>query len=286
MTDIRQNFDRFKSNLEITTLQQETVSVRQKTIREVIESKFNVLETFLTGSYIRQTMIAPLTSSDIDIFAVLSSKHYNVNGQLLLLNSLKDALRVRYPSTPKISPNGQAVTITFTDFKVDVVPAFNREGGGFLIPDSQSNTWISTNPKTHIQYKISQNAYHNGNLVPLIKMIKCWNREWGTPFTSFYLELLISKILTNITISDYPSGVRYFFDKARDLIRYKIDDPAGLGGSIGGFNSGTTISSAVALLERSYVTAVEAERLAREVNSTKAAQHWQIVFGEYFPVYL
>jgi hypothetical protein len=41
------------------------------------------------------------------------------------------------------------VTITFSDFAVDVVPAFERHWwyGGYLICDSGS--WIETNPKKH-----------------------------------------------------------------------------------------------------------------------------------------
>jgi len=284
--EIAQNFERFKSNLQITSLQQETTSARQKTVREVVEAKFNVLDTFLTGSYVRQTMIAPLKDADIDIFTVLSPDYYKQDGQLALLNALMAALKVSYPTTPRISPNGQAVTIIFTDFRADVVPAFNRQGGGYIIADSKNGKWISTNPKSHITYKTEQNSWHNGNLVPLIKMIKCWNRHSGSPFSSFYLELLISKILTGITISNYPSGVRYFFDKAREQIKYTIPDPAGLGSNVSGFNPGTNVVSAVALIQKSYDTAIEAERLTSLGFNLKAAEKWQGLFGDYFPIYV
>ena len=286
VSGIAQNFARFKSNLEITSLQTETTSNRQKDIRAAVEAKMSVLDSFLTGSYVRDTMIAPLASADIDIFTVLHSKHFVQNGQSKLLTEIKAALVLEYPRTPRISPNGQAVTITFTDFKVDVVPAFNRKGGGFLIPDSKKGKWISTDPKKHIEYKTSQNAWHKGNLVPLIKMIKCWNRNNGSLFSSFYLELLIIKILNGITISDFPSGTRFFFDKARELIKYTVTDPAGLGGYVGGFNAGTTVEKAVTLMQKSYNKAVEAERLASAGQNIEAAKKWQEIFGDFFPVYV
>src|SRR6266536_3618537 len=50
-----------------------------------------------------------------------------------------------------VSRNGQAVTITFADFEVDVVPGFYRKGGGYLIPDSVLNRWIETDPKQHVE---------------------------------------------------------------------------------------------------------------------------------------
>ena len=39
-----------------------------------------------------------------------------------MLANEKKALRRTYTETPDISPDGQAVTIRFTDFKVDVIP--------------------------------------------------------------------------------------------------------------------------------------------------------------------
>src|SRR5260221_8636467 len=134
---IAEAFEQLRSNLEITDLQEETVSTRQQNVRKALEDDFNILDSFLTGSYRRNTMIAPLKEADVDIFIVLDPRYYANGGQTKLLNSVKTALRKTYTKTPDISPDGHAVTITFTDFKVDVVPGFHRKGGGYLIPDTQ-----------------------------------------------------------------------------------------------------------------------------------------------------
>jgi tRNA nucleotidyltransferase (CCA-adding enzyme) len=136
-TTIQQSFSVLKTNLEITTLQSSTVSTRQTNVRAVVESEMAVLDTFLTGSYSRSTMIAPLKEADIDIFVVFDSKYYhNYNGQNGgqggLLDLVRRTLLKTYTSTPDISRNGQAVTIRFSDFLVDVVPGFRRNGGGYL----------------------------------------------------------------------------------------------------------------------------------------------------------
>ena len=117
-------------------------------------------------------------------------------------------LRQTYATTPRIARNGQAVTITFTDFKVDVVPAFYRQGGGFLIPDMYFQAWIATDPQDHGTYVTAADQDHAGNLVPLVKMIKAWNVSSGHPFVGFYLELLTEKVLRGVQISDFPSGAR------------------------------------------------------------------------------
>jgi len=210
---ILESFRKLKTNLEITELQQSTVSTRQQNVRKVVENELSVLDSFLTGSYSRHTMIAPLKEADIDVFVVLDPKYYEDDGQASLLDKLRKVLLKTYSKTPKISRNGQAVTITFTDFIVDVVPAFYRKGGGYLIPNSISKEWISTNPKIHVDIMTNENSKHNGDLVPIVKMIKGWNRNINHAFVSFYLELLAIKIFNGVTISDHPNGMRYFFDK-------------------------------------------------------------------------
>ena len=70
---ILESFRELKTNLEITELQQSTVSTRQQNVRNAVESELNVLDSFLTGSYSRHTMIAPLKEADIDIFIIWMS---------------------------------------------------------------------------------------------------------------------------------------------------------------------------------------------------------------------
>jgi hypothetical protein len=94
-----------------------------------------------------------------------------------LLDYVKRVLRKTYTKTPDISRNGQAVTICFNDFVVDVIPGFERLGGGYLIPNAIKYNWISTDPKQHIKIMSDRNEYHHRKLKPLIKMIKCWNRK-------------------------------------------------------------------------------------------------------------
>lgn len=282
---VNEAFKKFSENLEITVLQRSTVSTRQEQVRAAVENGMNVLDSFLTGSYCRHTMIAPLNKSDIDIFVILDPSHYSVNGQQTLLDELRKVLKKRYPDTPKISRNGQAVTITFTDFMVDVVPAFNRQGGGYLIPNANNNTWISTNPKYHVEYKSEQNAIHNGVLVPIIKNLKCWNRYNNNAFESFYLELMAIKIFNNVTISNYPSAMRYFFDKGREVIKYKIIDPAGYGGQINPLRNIQTVENAVKLFQEDYEIALKAEQFNRDSNIEAAINSWGKIFGGYFPAY-
>lgn len=288
---ITDSFMVFKSNLEITDLQQSTVSVRQKNVREAMENGLNVTNSFLTGSYSRHTMITPLNEADIDIFILLDSQyyyHYNGKngGQAALLDLAKRTLKKTYPNTPDISRNGQAVTIQFTDFNVDVIPAFSREGGGYLIPNSIGQSWLVTDPRRHVEIMSAANQSHNGDIVPLIKMIKRWNREINSYFRSFHLEVITLQILDGITISNFPSGARYFFDKGRAYVKKKTPDPAGYGGDVGSYlNSNEKIGNAASRFNTAYTRAVKAEDYASRGNVTEAINMWRLIFGNHFPTY-
>jgi hypothetical protein len=291
-TTIDQSFVRFKQNLEISGLQGQTVSIRQTNVRQAVESGLTVLDSFLTGSYQRSTMIGPLKEADIDVFIVLNPSYFHQydggknNGQAGLLDLVKRVLLKTYTSTPDISRNGQAVTIRFTDFVVDVVPGFNRKDGGYLIPNALTRTWISTDPKKHVELVTAANAAHNNDFVPLVKMIKAWNKTIGKPFRSFHLEVLALEILNRVAISDFPSGVRFYFDKGRARIAEQNPDPAGYGGDVGGYiNSQEAVREAAARFQLAYDRAIKAEDYARRGLVREAVEMWRKIFGDYFPVY-
>jgi hypothetical protein len=284
-TTILSGFNSLRSNLEITGLQAATVSTRQRNVRDAVATELEVQSSFLVGSYSRDTMISPLKDADIDIFTVLASNYYEKYRPAALLDRVRTVLLKTYTKTPKISRNGQAVTITFTDFKVDVVPAYNRQGGGYIIPDSTTDSWISTNPEVHDSTLSAANKDHAGRLKPLIKMIKGWNRNLGGAFDGFYLELMTKDILTGMTISDYSSGVRYVLDKGRERIKFKQPDPAGYGGYINGLAAVGTVENALSRFTTAYNRAVKAEDFAKRDKLAQAFDEWGKIFGDYFPTY-
>jgi len=101
---ILDSFQRFKSNLEITDPQTTIVSVRQQNIRKVLANDFQIVDGFLTGSYARSTMIAPLSEADIDIFICLHPTYFNAfngsnGGPAGLLDRVKNSLRKTYTTT-------------------------------------------------------------------------------------------------------------------------------------------------------------------------------------------
>ncbi len=291
-TSVQQSFEELKTNLEITELQQSTVSARQQNVREIVQTELSTWDSFLTGSYSRNTMIAPLREADIDIFIVMNSSYWRNDGQAYLLDTVRGVLRKSYPKTD-ISRNGQAVTIEFADFKVDVVPAFCRKGGGYLIPNTLERTWISTDPKKHIEIMSNANKATNGKLVPLIKMIKAWNRNINNYFNSFHLEVLALQIfydpnasMPNFSIPSFSTGMQYFFYNGYQLIDKNNPDPAGYGGDVGYYlKSQGKIGSALNLFKNAYEIADIAVKWEKNGISLMALMNWKGILGNYFPSY-
>lgn len=282
---ITQGFQILKENLEITDLQSESVSSRQINVRDLLKKELTVLDSFLTGSYKRNTMIAPLGEADVDIMLVLHPEYYSPDGYASVLDRVKRVLQKTY-TTSQVSRDGQAITIHFTDFYVDVVPCFHRTGGGFLIPDTVGKQWIQTDPSKHVELWAAMNARKENSFVPLVKMLKSWNKKHSKLLQSFHLECLAYKVFENVTITDYPSGARFFFDKARVLISQGVLDPAGYGGNVGKYLDSESKRQAVLdRFESGLLKALEAEKFALEFKIERAYEKWGIIFGNYFPAF-
>jgi hypothetical protein len=177
------------------------------------------------------------------------------------------------------------VTIRFSDFVVDVVIGFNRTGGGYIIANAINNFWLETDPKKHVVIMSDANKYHKGNLVPLIKMIKSWNKGHGSFFRSFHLEVLALEAFQNVTITDFQSGLRFFFDKARVSVRNKNLDPAGYGDDIGRYITQATVDEASRKLQRAFNSAVNAEMYGNRGDHKNAIHLWKQLMPNHFPAY-
>src|SRR5256885_1630248 len=100
-TTITSGFEMLKQNVNITGLQESTISTRQTNIRDALEKEMTVKDSFLAGSYRRNTLIAPLSGADVDVFVVLDAAYFQQDGQAALLDRVKRVLKKTYPKTPE-----------------------------------------------------------------------------------------------------------------------------------------------------------------------------------------
>ena len=295
VSTVSQAFACFRGNMELTGLQESLVAARQAKVRTAVEGGLTVSDSFLTGSYRRHTLIAPLREADVDIVVVLD-RDYRQHGPRAVLDMVKSTLRKTYPCS-KISRNGQAVTIIFSDFTVDVVPAFATrwwEDDGWDICNSGDNTWIRTNPKRHIEMSSKINQRTGGLLAPTVKMLKAWNRTAGRPLRSFHLEVLAWKVFdpgwfpaswwgAGFNMGTDPDNVGRFFAEMPDRLRRRLADPAHSSTDVGAYLNGSARQDAISKATTAASRCERADQLRADSDDADACRIYRQVFGDAFP---
>lgn len=220
------SFETFRSNLELTTSQVSDISTSHTGVRSYLRGQFTVIEDFLTGSYVRDTLIRQ--SRDVDFLLVLDGAYYNGTstspgyrdeGPAALLDDIRRSLKNKYTTTQDISRDGQAVTVGFTHIDIDVVPAFRFDAASpyYLIPNTKKgDDWLRTNPTAHQNKTVEMNGKTSGRFVPVTKMVKYWNYAYSYGYSGFFIEMFLHDICTIYAseLTSYPSGVRQFFHHA------------------------------------------------------------------------
>jgi hypothetical protein len=276
-------FANLRRNLEITQTEQDTAVSRHHAIRDYLNARWDLEDDFLTGSYRRDTKTKKL--KDIDIFVVIDKD--GAQGGCLaqapteVLRALEGLLRDRWPDA---RIDGMAVVIHYgTDgevMSIDVVPAFDRKGGGYLIPNASAGEWIATNPKRHHELSIAKNTECDGKFVPFVKMIKGINRELGEPVSPSFLLEVMAQSLVKAPFGRYQDEIAVFLATAAEQIDQQWPDPAGLGGDVNTVMGHGQKLTAAAALRRAQEIAERAIDLEDDGQERAAYDEWKKLFGD------
>ena len=292
-TTIQQAFGEFLSNLEITDRQEALVSQRRRgTVAALArELTLHPEESKLIGSYDRHTLIRYLYEGDVDVMVIL---HYGENklwdnpaGTTGVLDRFKAILDSALPNTDK-RRDRNCISIKFSEFKLDVVPAFKRDGGYYVIPDSVRRAWIPTNPPGFAERITQVNRQMDGTLVPLIKMVKAWNRAVGWPIRSFHLECMMhAHFQTCAQRTPYPSMLCVFLGGLPRYLAGSCFDPV-TGDRVDTYldNSARESDRQIAIQKASSAALAAKEALGdQDKYPSVAIDEWKRLMGEFFPAY-
>ncbi len=279
---IETGFQMFKSHLEMTDAQHSTISTCQAELEKAISKGFDTYGTMLTGAYSRGTMITVQTGEIVDVYLILGPRYIHQYSSDELVNKLHEILNSQYE---EVSHNidGRSVIVPLSEFQFNIVPCFYKIGQGYAIPDCKNDRWIKNNPSTYSSQLDEANTWHEGHLLPLIQIIKCWNKSIGNIFDEYYLELLVNKILTNVKITDYFKAVSCIFDQARHEIVFAIRDPAGFGPHVKGVKDAESLMKAMMNLHVAYKATQNAEKYEYEGELELAYKEWESIFSGFFP---
>lgn len=294
-TTVTQAFREFRSNLEITDYQESLVSRRRANVVKALGAKLRLHGTqpsLVTGSWDRHTLTRHLAEGDVDVMAVL---HYgenkgweNAEGAVKALDRFRAILQDAYPNTT-MRRDRNCVTMQFSDFRLDVVPAFRYKQGYYTIPDSVRRRWVETDPIAFAEQVTAVNKAMDDTFVPLIKMVKGWNRDKGWPIRSFHLECMLHHHYRSYTQRfTYPSTLKVFFGALPGYLSEASYDPV-RGDRVDTYldNNSLIKSRRQIAIDKAKAAATAAKKAydLQEDDVPAAIRKWKALLGEFFPAY-
>jgi hypothetical protein len=292
MLTTAQAFDKFRQRLELGPAEQKDAEKRHTEVRDCIRGGFDIKTDFLSGSYRRHTKTKPL--KDVDILFVLGEKEKwrRDKPPVETLEAFEKCLKKTYT---EVEICRRAVTVEFEKnyypedhdgkvLSIDAVPALECTGGDYEIPDKVTHTWIKTNPETHKKQATAKNKELDDRWVPLVKMVKGWNRANGKPLKPSFLIEVMAEELVEAPFSNYPDEIRNFFAAMEANLGRAWPDPAGLGPPVSDQMTAERIAEASKSLKDAQLKATLARRAEETGRQGEALRIWREVLGDYFPL--
>jgi hypothetical protein len=261
-----------------------------------------IIETILSGSYIRGTKPFPL--NDIDLLVILDGRGLHefkwgrptasaVRGlefgspvhticdehgficSKRLLARFRSAIAETYPLS-NVRKDGQAINVQLSSgIGLDIVPCFEVFPAGpgreyFYIPSGTQAGWIVTNPRLDRDASDALHAFHNRLLRPTVRLAKLWNDEQNAGrLKSYHVEVLVWRAFgTEMPVTSLRDGLQRFFSVAREAVLRPCGDPTGLGDHIDGYLSPAARWASSAQLEEAAALSLSAGVSALDAWST------------------
>lgn len=282
---IAEKFQTFLSNIKIDNDEQigsrygDITACLNKSFRDTSSATANNLQV---GSYGRWTAIRGV--SDLDMIYIMPAgkwDSYNVvGGQAKLLSDTKDALKSRYPRTD-IYVDSPVVRVLYTNFHVEVQPAFEQVDGSFKFPDTRNGgSWNLTKPRAEIEAMKDTNVEKNRNLRRLCKMARAWKNKHGVAMGGLLIDTLAYNFLKSTDAYDTRSYLYYDW-MSRDFFKYLADEPEKERYAALGSGQHVKVKDAFqSAAGKAYDLCVKA--IAAADSDTENAK-WQKVYGARFP---
>lgn len=283
-------FRTFHQNLRLTDDQISEGTDHHAGVRRSLNSHYygsssDSANSFLIGSWGKYTRTRP--PRDIDLYFVLPYEVYQRfesaqgNKQSALLQEVKRILHGTYPNTD-LRGDGQVVVVGFNQMSVEVVPTFAPQNGQHWICDTHNGgRYKTTDPKVEISHIATTNDNCNGNLRPLIMMMKAWQAHCDVPLKSFCIELVAADFLQQ---SPWGKHSYFWYDWImRDFFAY-LYSKANQYVFVPGTHEMIWLGDAwQSRAETAYNRAVKACDYEKENWINLAGEEWQKIFGTQIP---
>lgn len=253
------------------------------------------IDTFLSGSYKRDTAIRPRTKDgevarpDVDIIVVTTH---------LLSDKPSDVIELLYQTLYEnyddIRRQTRSVGVFTALADMDVVPVIAPSGldSTLYIPDRKEATWLVTNPPGHTTWTTEVNKSTGGRFKPLVKLMKWWRRVNPTISKrpkGFVIECIVAECMSQ-TETNYSLLFKGLLESVIDRYQWSISagivpfisDPAVPGNSV---TSSTTFDAFSGFYNKAKAH-LEIIKRALDLGDSDPEEElrlWRQVFGDRFP---
>lgn len=277
-------FSQFISNLAISDI--EKISLRYGELTAALNKEFRdtdskTANTLQVGSFGRKTGIDGI--SDLDMLYMMPKSKwdtYKDNMQLKLLQDIKVAIQNRYPKTD-VAVDRLVVTVTYTNFHVEVQPVFEQDDGSFKYPDTKNGgAWKITKPREEMNAIAELDEEKNSNLRRLCKMARAWRNKHGVEMGGLLIDTLAYNFLKSTNEYDTKSFL-YYDELVRDFFEYLSELPKQDRYEAPGSSQHVKVKKA---FQRKAQKAFDLSLKAIEAENTDGVNDkWKKVFGRPFP---
>lgn len=287
-TTINGGFTTLTSWLVPTAAQKVALSRHRNSVAAKLKSSLAVTSFFSTGSSSNGTDVR--SCSDVDFFARIPPQNQRGNSDRMLV-VVKEVLQQRFPNTDIFIRNPAVVCAFGTDAseKLEVVPAYysDQSSGGFniyKIPNGHGG-WMKSSPKVHNSYVTEVNDDLSKKVKPLIRLMKAIKYYNNIPISSFYLELRVTKWISDDTSVQYPYDVHAMLKNLVDCELAQMVDPKGISGYVSAASTENYRQDALSKLNTARGRAAWARHYESKDKIETAFDYWGKVFNGGFPAY-
>ncbi len=275
-------FELLAKNTELSLGEYTLITQSQADIERYLALHLSTFSTVLYGAFSRKTIVSPLAGSIVDMLIVYREADVKNILPYRIFKTLSDYLIKQYPDV-YVLENQSVLMLPVKDFHFKIRPAYAISGQIYMIPDEKFNDWAKYDITSYNEIFVKQNVRHKGQLIAIIRMIKSWNRVSGNLFNGYYLELLVTALLTPYQMTSYSETLCHLFNVALFEVVFQKHDPANMEFLVEGLNDVDELITAMLLLKKSYRLADEAIMFEKNGKTEKALDNWNKLFPHVFP---
>jgi len=275
-------FNLLAKSTELSLGEYTSITQSQADIEHYLLQHLDTFSTVIFGAFSRKTIVSPMQGSIVNMLVLFREAEVKQVMPSRIFTQLYDALNEQFPDAYKLE-NRNVLMLGVNGFHYMIQPAYPVSAHVYMLPDEKFNDWARYDIASYNEIFTRQNVRHKGRLIDIIRIIKTWNRVSGNFFNDYYLELLVTELLSDHEINSYQETLRHIFRTAVAKVVFQHHDPANMEFQVEGLNDISDLIKAMKLLQKCFHLANQAVIHEQDDNTKMALDNWNMIFPGVFP---